>query len=722
MARTPKKLAPAPGVLLSLDAAKKLRERAGSLIGKTAPLQLGWEPNDCYHCDGTGYIPGKRKRAVHYCHACGGLGKGPQAKALLRLEKEIFYGGAKGGGKTDCMTIWMASGNPHQPNFNQHGAPIQHNQTYVAHPNFRGLVIRKNVGDLKAWISTAKKYYRKLGGEYINGEFRFPSGATIWVGHMDDDDSWMKYQGAPELHRVGWEEVCQIRNRDSYMHMISCVRTTTPGLRAQLFLTGNPIGPGFGWVRDRFVRVKNKKGELIPPGTPIRQIVKHPVTGADIQMGRIFIPAGLRDNPHLMADPEYVGSLMLMPVQLRRAYLDGDWEAMGGNFFSEFRPEGALAGEPEAANHCVGPRNTAARQRKEDDLVGPWLGEYPELKPWWPRIIGGDWGFSHNSAFYWGAVDPSTGLNHIYRERIYNQTSIEEVGFEIAKASREDLIALPGKAMTLYFSRDAFDSRNRYIDGSTSFVEMFRDGMEKAIGPDAVHIPQFEPENRSELLPMHAMKDFDGAYRDYQAQVSAQRESGITVVKAMTSRVVGAQLIREVLKWTPPIEPNAQGIDWEVFTKIAMEYGMNQAAKYQLEHTPAPLSACPRVLIWEEACPHLIQALTVAQHDRKNAEDVERDHWKGADSYDAFRYCLNGMEAAASLDPPYEETRAKAKEDLMEQNPQATVPDMIWMEMHLDNEKRASEAMLRAPVGRDATRNKRAARGRFQRKLAGRTN
>jgi len=64
--------------------------------------------------------------------------EGPQTEALSRSEFEILYGGSRGGGKTEAGLAWMV-----EPEFLQ-------NEMY------RGLVIRKNVEDLRDWIDRAK--------------------------------------------------------------------------------------------------------------------------------------------------------------------------------------------------------------------------------------------------------------------------------------------------------------------------------------------------------------------------------------------------------------------------------------------------------------------------------------------------------------------------------------------------------------------------------------
>ena len=53
-----------------------------------------------------------------------------------------------------------------------------------------------------------------------------------------------------------------------------------------------------------------------------------------------FIPATVDDNPQLLkASPEYKQMLDLLPEDVRRAWRYGDWDALAGTFFPEFRKE-----------------------------------------------------------------------------------------------------------------------------------------------------------------------------------------------------------------------------------------------------------------------------------------------------------------------------------------------------------------------------------------------
>jgi hypothetical protein len=222
---------------------------------------------------------------------------GQQTEALSRLEFEILYGGARGGGKTDAGIIWM--GEPHN------------------NPDYSGLVLRRNFNDLSDWIQRAKKMYAPLGGQVRGSPDRiiFPSGAYIRLGHLKDEDAFEKYQGH-EYQRILIEELTHIPSEELYEKLISSCRSTVDGIKAQVFCTTNPGNDGHLWVKARFV-------DIGPPNVPHG---KHDeATGLTIW--RIFIPAKVEDNPVLVEkDPKYVAWLNQLPGELKRAWRDGSWE------------------------------------------------------------------------------------------------------------------------------------------------------------------------------------------------------------------------------------------------------------------------------------------------------------------------------------------------------------------------------------------------------------
>jgi len=258
-----------------------------------------------------------------------------QKEALVRSEFEIMYGGARGGGKTDCGMAWLL--------YN------------IDHPEFRALVIRRNSTDLDDWIDRARTMYAKVGGKATGNppEFVFPSGAIIRTGHLKDESAYEKYQGH-EYHRMLIEELTHIPRQEDYLKLISSCRSTVEGLKPQIFATTNPGNAGHEWVKERFV-------DCSSPGEPT----------VDKQTGRsrIFIPAKVNDNPHLMEkDPDYVRFLDGLPDGLRQAWRDGSWD--------DFDIEGAYY----------------SAQMREAELDGR-IGEVPyetsiPVDTWWDLGIG----------------------------------------------------------------------------------------------------------------------------------------------------------------------------------------------------------------------------------------------------------------------------------------------------------------------------------------------
>lgn len=291
--------------------------------------------------------------------------------------KEILYGGARGGGKTFAGLLWLSE--------------------YADHPRFRGLVIRRNADDLSDWIDRARYVFSGLGGVVVGNpaKIKFPSGAVIRTGHLNDDSTYTKYQGH-EYHKILIEELTQIQTEERYLKLISSCRTSIPDLKPQIFCTANPGGVGHLWVKKRF----------IDPSPANKKFV-----GRD-GMSRIYIPATIDDNPVLKeADPDYVKSIEALKETneaLYRAWRFGDWDIFVGQVFSEFRQ--AQNGKPW---HVI--------PKLPFDVMAPGVKRY----------IGMDWGFGKDpAALEWICVIPPNhyGVRHyyVYREMTDIRTEAEE--------------------------------------------------------------------------------------------------------------------------------------------------------------------------------------------------------------------------------------------------------------------------------------------------------
>ena len=274
-----------------------------------------------------------------------------QSFALARQEFEIAFGGRRGGGKSSCLMAWMVD------------------PEYLNNPAFRGLIIRRNYDDLRDYIDRATQMYKHLDVEVVGNpaEFRFPTGAIIRTGHLMDKQAYQKYQGH-EYQKMGIEEATLIGDEEDYLKLISSCRSTI-GLTPQVFLTCNPGGPGHNWFKKRFV------------DNPREKTYYDPTTSRT----RIFIPSKIQDNPTLMReDPGYMEMLKGLPDELRRAWLDGDWDVYYGQYFSSWRYD----------VHVCEPFHIPSN---------------------WYRYMGIDYGFKAPLAVSWLAVSPQKDV-YLYRD------------------------------------------------------------------------------------------------------------------------------------------------------------------------------------------------------------------------------------------------------------------------------------------------------------------
>jgi predicted phage terminase large subunit-like protein len=228
----------------------------------------------------------------------------PTAKQQLGLcldnVKEIFWGGAAGGGKS-----WFLLASCLQ---------------YVDVPGYSALIIRKNYPDLTQPGGLIYLSHQWLDGKDCHWSeerkcWTFPTAnggnATIQFGHMDSAGEKKRYKGGA-YQTISIDELTDF-TEDEAMFLHSRLRRTMElknyGVPLRFRGASNPGGTGHNWVKRRYIEFPE-------------------------QGKQVFIPAFLSDNPHI-DQVEYRDSLNQLDPVTRHRLLMGDWVVLdGGTIFN----------------------------------------------------------------------------------------------------------------------------------------------------------------------------------------------------------------------------------------------------------------------------------------------------------------------------------------------------------------------------------------------------
>lgn len=142
----------------------------------------------------------------------------------------------------------------------------------------------------------------------------FPNGSRILFRYCSNDTDAERFQGT-EVDVLFIDEATH-QSEERYKKLAACVRGVN-AFPKRIMLTCNPGSEGHGWVKRLFIDRQYEPGE----------------NSEDY----LFIQAKVTDNRALMAsNPDYIRQLESLPEHLRRAWLDGDWDAFIGQYFPEF--------------------------------------------------------------------------------------------------------------------------------------------------------------------------------------------------------------------------------------------------------------------------------------------------------------------------------------------------------------------------------------------------
>jgi hypothetical protein len=195
-----------------------------------------------------------------------------------------------------------------------------------------GVFFRRSREDLKEAIERSKEIYGPIGAKWYEQKkwWTFPNGARLKFEYLDNDNDANNYQGH-NYTDVFFEEITHWPSPIPVNKLRATLRSAV-GVPCQFHATGNPGGPGHGWVKARYIDPAPMGWEII------WEDFTNPFTGETVRKERIYIPSKLSDNRFLGDD--YVANLYQSgSATLVRAWLAGDWTVIEGAYFDCWRPD-----------------------------------------------------------------------------------------------------------------------------------------------------------------------------------------------------------------------------------------------------------------------------------------------------------------------------------------------------------------------------------------------
>lgn len=315
---------------------------------------------------------------------------GPQTHLVTCPVFEVFFGGARGGGKTEASI----------------GDWLQHSNEYGEYAV--GLFVRRSLTQLSEAIARTKMLFPKIGATFNEKKstWTMPNGARLKFAYLERDEDASNYQGH-SYTRIYIEEAGDFPSPTPIQKLKATLRSAV-GVPCGIRLTGNPGGPGHGWVKARYIE-PDPKGYRVIKEVEELMVDDRLVT---VTIDRVFIPSKLSDNKLVMRhDPSYVLRLKQSGSEaLVKAWLEGDWDIVDGAYFSDW----------DSTKHVLDkdwlkviPKK-ATRFRSFD-----WGSSKPFSVGWWV-LSDGNWGLPKDAIVryreWYGASEPNVGLRMVATE------------------------------------------------------------------------------------------------------------------------------------------------------------------------------------------------------------------------------------------------------------------------------------------------------------------
>jgi phage terminase large subunit len=234
----------------------------------------------------------------------------------------------------------------------------------------------------------------------------FVTGSTLKFGYCDTETDVLQYQGQ-EYDVIFFDEATHFTE-----YMYDCIKACNRGANdfpKRIYFTCNPGGKGHGWVKRLFLDRDYKQGERAEDYT--------------------FIRSSVYDNkPLLEKDPEYLTNLETLSEDLRKAWLDGDWDVFAGQYFTEWR--------------------------RDRHVIEPF-----DIPDSWNKVIALDYGLDC-LAVMWAAFD-TNGDGVVYKELCHSGLAVEDAANAIKARCTPDELTLPVWAPPDLWSRSQESGKSK---------------------------------------------------------------------------------------------------------------------------------------------------------------------------------------------------------------------------------------------------------------------
>lgn len=267
----------------------------------------------------------------------------------------LFYGGARGGGKSyfGISSAILAC---------------------LQYPGIQAMIVRKSYNELQdVFIQHLRKYFPP---EVFRYKYRdkdksvlFDNGSRITFRSCETRQDVEKIQGV-EFQYLVMDEANNYDYKIITSFLGSLRRSSDMDFIPTCLLTGNPGGRSDVWFKTRFVQPNYDYW------TPFELKRKERY---------VFVSAKATDNPYL--NEEYHEMLDALPEDLRRAWKEGEWNSFEGQFFAEWNDNVHTVDDFDVPSH-------------------------------WQIQCGFDLGYTkdHPSVCLWTAQDPKTLDVYVIRE------------------------------------------------------------------------------------------------------------------------------------------------------------------------------------------------------------------------------------------------------------------------------------------------------------------